>query len=64
MKEIREVTAEHVRVAGKLISIDDTIGIIRANRTPKSGWLRENETARVIRYLENLKDEIVGAVIR
>lgn len=64
MDEIREVTAEHIRAAGKIVAIDDTIGIIRANREPRSGWFRENETAKVIRYLENLKDEIVGAVIR
>lgn len=62
MKEIHEVTAAHIRAAGKIVAIDDTISIIRANRTSKSGWLRENETARVIRYLQNLKDEIVGAV--
>lgn len=64
MEEIHEVTAAHIRAAGKIVAIDDTISIIRANRTPKTGWLYENETARVIRYLENLKDEIVGAVIR
>jgi hypothetical protein len=62
--EIREVTADHIRIAGKLVAIDDTIKIIRAHRTPKSWLFHENETARVIRYLENLKDEIVGAVVR
>ena len=54
--EIHEVTAEQVRLAGKIVAIDDTIEIIRANR-PRFGSL-------VIRYLLHLKDEIVGAAIR
>lgn len=62
--EPTRVTAEQVRLAGKIVAIDDTIEVIRANREPKSGWFHENETAKVIRYLQGLKDEIVGAVIR
>lgn len=53
---MQDPQAEQVRLAAKIVSIDDTIEIIRANK-PRFGSL-------VIRYLYHLKDEIVGAAIR